>query len=234
MSQSEQGSGFLLIDKPVGPTSHDIVARVRRAMPKGTKVGHAGTLDPLASGLLIIGIGKATKELSKLVGLDKTYVCTVRLGATSVTDDGEGPITENTNTDPPVRDVVELTVKKFIGEQEQIPPAFSAKKVEGQRLYKIARRGESVAPKPQHVTIHALEIISYHYPELEIRISCASGTYIRALARDIGRDLKTGGYVSALRRTKIGPFNIQEATAATTIMKPIASDKILARLAVDD
>ncbi len=213
MSQPEQQSGFLLVDKPVGPTSHGIVGQIRRALPKGTKVGHAGTLDPLASGLLVLGLGKATKELSKFVGLDKTYECTVTLGATSATDDGEGPIEPHTPNHTPTLIEIETTLEKFIGEQEQIPPAFSAKKIAGQRLYKLARQGKPVSPKPHHITVYALKILSYEYPELRLRIQCSSGTYIRSLGRDIGASLKVGGYISALRRTAIGEFSVHDAVS---------------------
>ena len=223
MSVNYALAGFLFIDKPVGPTSHDVVDKVRRALGgrrTGIKVGHAGTLDPLASGLLVIGVGATTKLLSRLVGLPKTYEVEITLGATSATDDAEGPIQKNPNDQIlgprpispglTISNDVEQTLKNFIGEQEQIPPTFSAKKQEGQRLYKIARRGNAIAIKSHRITIFNIELVKYEYPRMRLKVHCSSGTYIRALARDIGSALKTGGYVSVLRRTAIGPFVIAQ------------------------
>jgi len=213
MSVNYAPAGFLFIDKPVGPTSHDVVDEVRRALGgrrTGIKVGHAGTLDPLASGLLVIGVGATTKLLSRLVGLPKTYEVEITLGATSATDDAEGPIQKNPNDQIPMANEIEGVLKNFIGEQEQIPPTFSAKKQEGQRLYKIARRGNAIAIKSHRITIFNIELVKYEYPRMRLKVHCSSGTYIRALARDIGSALKTGGYVSVLRRTAIGPFVIAQ------------------------
>ena len=213
MSVNYAPAGFLFIDKPVGPTSHDVVDEVRRALGgrrTGIKVGHAGTLDPLASGLLVIGVGATTKLLSRLVGLPKTYEVGITLGATSATDDAEGPIQKNPNDQIPMANEIEGVLKNFIGEQEQIPPTFSAKKQEGQRLYKIARRGNAIAIKSHRITIFNIELVKYEYPRMRLKVHCSSGTYIRALARDIGSALKTGGYVSVLRRTAIGPFVIAQ------------------------
>lgn len=214
---NEKISGFLFIDKPIGPTSHDVVAIVRRLLPRGIKVGHAGTLDPLASGLLILGIGKATKSLSQIVGLDKQYETTIMLGATTETDDAEAEPRHRVGASVPTLEVVRATIRQFIGEQKQIPPAFSAKKIAGQRLYKLARQGKIVAPNPHSITIYDLEIIKYNYPELSLHVCCSSGTYIRALARDIGAALKIGGYVKELRRGAIGQFDVKEAIKLETI-----------------
>ncbi len=234
-------NGFLFIDKPVGPTSHDMVARVRRSLHKEhpsslelrgmidsekdreqvrnqkktrIKVGHAGTLDPLASGLLILGVGSATKQLGRLVGLDKRYETTIKLGATSTTDDAEGALTAHVVQDQPRASEIEKVLKKFLGEQHQVPPAFSAKKMNGVRSYQRARRGETVPSKPHSIVIYDLRLTRYKYPELELHIHCSSGTYVRALARDIGAALRTGGYVHQLRRTTIGPFVVEEASEA--------------------
>ncbi|OGL90600.1 tRNA pseudouridine(55) synthase TruB [Candidatus Uhrbacteria bacterium RIFCSPLOWO2_12_FULL_46_10] len=207
-------SEFLFIDKPIGPTSHDAVETIRSMLGghrAGIKVGHAGTLDPLASGLLILGLGAATKLLGRLVGLDKTYEVEITLGATSTTDDAEGPIEPSAVIlKPPIAEV-EQVLRKFIGEQKQIPPAFSAKKQGGQRLYKIARRGGNVNIKPHYITIYKIKLSQYKYPKLRLIIHCSSGTYVRALARDIGQALGTGGDVSRLRRIAIGPFTVAEA-----------------------
>lgn len=218
-------AGFLLIDKPVGSTSHDITAAVRRTLQNEVdasasnraervhriKVGHAGTLDPLATGLLLIGIGRATKLLPRLAGLAKTYEVTITLGATSATDDAEGPITENPNVKIPTPHNVAGVTRRFVGKQNQIPPPYSAKKVGGHRAYRLARRGQIVSIKPQRITIYDLKLQRYEYPELQLTVRCSAGTYLRSLARDIGQALGTGGYVSLLRRTAIGPFKVEDA-----------------------
>ena len=207
--------GLLLIEKPNGWTSHDAVNRVRKIF--GTRrVGHAGTLDPFATGLLIVGINKGTKQLTALVGLDKTYIATAHLGATSTTDDPEGIITEELEgvlsvPDPPT---IDSALTAFRGSYEQTAPIFSAKKVNGKKLYELARAGKTandvVLPK-KIVTITELEVLSYDWPTLKFRVSCSSGTYIRALARDIGNKLGVGAYLTELRRTRIGEYRIEDA-----------------------
>ncbi len=220
----------LLIDKPAHMTSHDVVDEVRRILHT-RKVGHAGTLDPFATGLLIVGVNSGTKELTKLVGLNKTYVATARLGATSTTGDPEGVITEklaasslhlgkDTEQSPatsyqlPATQDIERALDKFRGGYEQTAPAFSAKKVQGKKLYDLARRGklEGVELPKKIVTISKLQATSYEYPFLTFEVSCSSGTYIRALAQDIGEALGCGAYLTELRRTKIGPYNIEDST----------------------
>jgi tRNA pseudouridine55 synthase len=206
---------LLLIDKPVGITSHDVVDAVRRIF-KTRRVGHAGTLDPFATGLLIIGVGKATKELTALVGLDKTYEATAKLGWTSPTYDTERAATE---TDPstyarPAREDIEHAFDRFRGGYDQQAPLHSAKKIGGKKLYDLARAGtatEDMRPT-KRVTITELEILDYAWPELRFRVSCSSGTYIRSLADDIGRALGCGAYLTGLRRTKIGAFSVENAS----------------------
>lgn len=203
---------LLLIDKPAGMTSHDVVDRVRRAF-KTRRVGHAGTLDPFATGLLIVGVNGATKELTALVGLDKTYDATARLGATSSTYDPEGELTEKTDATQPTREEIEHALDAFRGGYEQLAPLHSAKKVGGKKLYELARKGtatEEMRPKKQ-VTINELVVTRYEWPELDFRVSSSSGTYIRSLADDIGRKLGCGAYLTALRRTRIGTFKIEDA-----------------------
>lgn len=203
---------IILVDKPVGLTSHDVVDRVRRIF--GTrKVGHAGTLDPFATGLLLLGIGSATKELSKYVGLDKTYIATARLGATSTTEDPEGEITDNPNATVPTQAEIELALDKFRGGYEQTASAYSAKKIKGKKFYELARRGqlEGVELPKKYVTITELRATNYAWPHLSFEVSCSSGTYIRALARDIGEALGCGAYLTELRRTRIGEFRIEDA-----------------------
>lgn len=212
-------SGFLLVDKPVGPTSFNIVSKIRKTITppkqegekrKRIKVGHAGTLDPLASGLLIIAVGKATKEISKLVGLNKTYETEITLGATTETDDAEGEPVPTHNAKQPTEKEVVGVLKKCVGEQLQTPPIFSAKKQDGVRLYKLARQGKTTQIKKHPITIHDIKLLSYKYPKLKIEVNCSSGTYIRSLARDIGNKLETGGYVSELRRTRIGEYKVED------------------------
>jgi tRNA pseudouridine55 synthase len=208
--------GFLFVDKPAGWTSFDVVAKVRSILraasdaPKKPKVGHTGTLDPFATGLLILTIGKATKEAQNYSKLDKTYEATIELGKTSTTGDPEGEITDVRGQTPDVSDV-EAVLKQFIGEIEQIPPIYSAIKVNGQRAYKLARKGQAVEIPIRLVTIHSLELLDYTYPHLKIRAHVSSGTYIRTLAEDIGKALGSGAYTTELRRTKVGGFDIKDA-----------------------
>lgn len=203
---------LLLIDKPAGMTSHDVVDRVRRVF-KTRKVGHAGTLDPFATGLLIVGIEGATKQLTGLVGLDKTYEATARLGATSTTFDPEGDITESNTSAIPTLEEIEQALGAFRGGYDQLAPLHSAKKIGGKKLYELARKGtatEEMRPS-KHVSIDELVVTRYEWPELDFRVSSSSGTYIRSLADDIGRKLGCGGYLTALRRTRIGSYDIKDA-----------------------
>ncbi len=202
---------FLLIDKPAGLTSHKVVEQVRRLF--GVKrVGHAGTLDPFATGLLIVGVGReATKKLGELAKLDKEYTATVRLGTESATGDTEGIITANEQVSELADEQIEKTLKQFLGKQRQIPPMYSAKKVKGQKLYELARKGKEIERKATEIEVKELEILHYEWPQLRLRASVSSGTYMRVLAQDIGRALGVGGYLTALRRTKIGQFDVREA-----------------------
>ena len=204
--------GILLIDKPAGMTSHDVVDRVRRIF-NTRRVGHAGTLDPFATGLLIIGIGPSTKKLTDLVGLDKTYEATARLGATSDTYDLEGKIYSRFEIRDSSRDEVEGVLKSFKGGYEQKAPAFSAKKVKGQKLYELARAGQDVEHlRPtKKVDISDIELLDYAWPDLKFRVTCSSGTYIRSLAHDLGEKLGCGAYLTQLRRTRIGEYKIEDA-----------------------
>lgn len=204
---------LLLIDKPAGITSHDVVDRVRKIF-NTRRVGHAGTLDPFATGLLIVGVGAATKDLTALVGLDKTYEATARLGATSSTFDPEGTITESVGIREVSLDDVEKTLTHFRGGYEQKAPLHSAKKIGGKKLYELARKGtatEEMRPS-KHVTISELVVTRYEWPGLTFRVASSSGTYIRSLADDIGRELGVGAYLTGLRRTRIGTYRIEDAT----------------------
>lgn len=213
-------SGYILVDKPVGPTSFKVVIDIRGALRpiavKGQKrpwlkVGHTGTLDPLASGLLIIAVGSATKHVSQFNDLPKIYETTIVLGATTATDDSEAMPEPFAVKSIPDLETITKTLQTFVGEQIQIPPVFSAKKIDGKRAYALARQGKTVAPKPHLIEIYNIELLSYAYPKLDIRVTASTGTYIRSLARDIGMALQTGGYVLNLRRTQIGRFSTKEA-----------------------
>lgn len=202
---------LLLIDKPVGWTSHDVVAKLRGIL-KMKRIGHAGTLDPFATGLLVIGVGPGTKDLTALVGVDKTYTATARLGATSTTEDPEGEITE-TGAAEVSRTDLESVLNTFIGTYEQTASLYSAKKVGGKKLYDLARQGlgDTVERPKKMVTISELKLLEYAWPNVTFEVSCSSGTYVRALARDIGEKLGVGAYLTALRRTRIGDFRIEDA-----------------------
>jgi tRNA pseudouridine55 synthase len=204
-------NGALLVDKPAGVTSHDVVAIARRAL--GTRsVGHTGTLDPFATGLLVLLIGKATRLARFLDGFEKVYTATVRLGQGSDTDDGTGELTALSAIGYPLsEDRIRSALTEFVGTQLQMPPAFSAKKVDGQRAYARARKGEEVVLKQVEVTIHSLELLKYEWPDVELRASVSTGTYIRSLARDLGKKLGTEAHCAALRRERIGAFDVRNA-----------------------
>lgn len=229
--------GFILIDKPSGPTSHDVVDRVR-ALIKIRRVGHAGTLDPFATGLLILGIGKATKSLGKLVGLDKEYEATLRLGAVSDTYDRTGKITKtNSNTFDPAGSKTVLTLleiqnvlQRFTGTIQQIPPMYSAKKVGGKKLYELARKGIEIERKPIIIIIRSIKLLEQKNSGFKIQVSCSSGTYIRSLAHDIGQALGCGAYLEELRRTAIGPFSITNAIPLADLTTENIASHVLTEL----
>ena len=207
--------GIVLVDKPVGWTSFDVVAKIRgiaRATTgnKKIKVGHAGTLDPLATGLLIVLIGSATKQQDQLMKQDKTYEAQITLGSTSDTFDSEGLKRAVSVKKPSISQIL-ATLDKFTGQIEQIPPQHSAIKIDGKRAYALARAGQSPEMKPRSIMIHSIELKNYKYPVLQLTCAVSSGTYIRSLANDIGEHLNVGGYLSALRRTRIGSWDIADA-----------------------
>ena len=195
-------SGILLLDKPIGPTSHDAVARVRRAAGL-RRVGHAGTLDPLASGLLLLGLGPAARFLEYLVGLDKTYETTVRLGQATTTYDAEGEVTAERPVDVSAAQLA-AALDAFRGPIRQRVPPHSAVKRDGRPLYESARRGVTLDLPEREVVIHALDLLAFDPPFVSLRVACSSGTYIRSLAHDLGAALGSGGHVAALRRTAVG------------------------------
>lgn len=206
--------GLVVVDKPAGMTSHDVVARVRRLA--GTrKVGHAGTLDPMATGVLLLGVNRATRLLGHLMLTEKAYDAVVRLGVTTTTDDAEGETTAEVPASGLEDDQVRSAFQAFVGDIEQVPSSVSAIKVGGRRAYARVRAGESVELAARPVTVHAIDVrrISRHdeVVDVEVSVRCSSGTYIRALARDVGAALGVGGHLTALRRTAVGPFALRDA-----------------------
>lgn len=204
-------TGIFAIYKTVGPTSHDIINQLRQ-ITGITKIGHAGTLDPLASGVLVVGIGrKATRELGNILKHDKEYLAKIKFGYFSATDDAEGAKNEVIIKNIPTFQEVQATIKFFIGKILQTPPAFSAIKLKGQAAYKLARRGIKPELSPRLVEVKNMEIINYNWPDLELKINCGSGVYIRAIARDLGTKLGVGGYLAGLERTRVGDFTKKDA-----------------------
>jgi tRNA pseudouridine55 synthase len=218
-------SGVLFVDKPGGITSHDVVSRARRAL--GTrKVGHAGTLDPMATGLLILGVDSSTRLLTYLVGLSKQYLATIRLGQSSTTDDAEGELSESVDATGVTRAQLDAGIARLTGEIEQVPSTFSAIKVDGRRSYERARSGEEVALAARAVTVSRFEILAERreppFLDIDVVVDCSSGTYVRALARDLGaslvaEDRALGGHLTALRRTAVGPFSVTDAVGVDAI-----------------
>jgi tRNA pseudouridine55 synthase len=206
----------LLFDKPYGWTSFDLVGKIRNILSrklkvKKLKVGHAGTLDPLATGLMIVCTGKATKKVETLQLLEKEYVATLKTGATTPSFDMETPENAVYSTEHITRELVSEILRLFGGSLSQVPPAFSAVKIDGKRAYKHARKGNDPELQPRNVMIREIELLSFSLPEISIRVVCSKGTYIRALARDIGKALGSGAYLTALRRTRTGDFSVDNA-----------------------
>jgi len=206
-------SGIIILDKPAGISSARAVARVKRLLPRGTKIGHAGTLDPFATGVLLLLVGPATKLCESLMDQPKTYEATIKFGATTETDDPDSPEQPGPNRPPPEISEIEKNLQQFIGPIQQRPPKFSALKLGGRRAYDLARRGKSVNLPARPVRIDSIEILNWTWPELKIRVQCGRGTYIRGLARDLGEALGVGGYLLSLRRARIGDFH--DANAIT-------------------
>ncbi|GAA4757646.1 tRNA pseudouridine(55) synthase TruB [Nocardioides endophyticus] len=203
-------SGLVVVDKSGGMTSHDVVSRVRRLA--GTrKVGHAGTLDPMATGVLVLGVNRATRLLGHLMLTEKGYDATIRLGVATTTDDAEGEVTATVSTDGLDEAVVRAAAAEFVGDLQQVPTAVSAIKVDGKRAYQRVRDGEEVELKARPVTVHEITVHAVRGAEVDISVRCSSGTYIRAIARDLGARLGVGGHLTALRRTAVGPYDLASA-----------------------
>ena len=221
-TSSEAVTGILNIDKPVGPTSHDVVRKLRWLLDK-KRVGHAGTLDPLASGVLVVAAGRATRLLEYVVGQRKRYLAEIRLGQTSTTYDGEGEISPAQAVNAS-QDEIETTLSAFRGAIKQIPPMHSAVKQKGRPLYELAREGREVERAARAVTVYELEIVRWQSPVLQLRIVCSAGTYIRSLAHDLGQSLGCGGYLSGLQRTAVGTFTIADAISPNSLTRNNVAD----------
>ncbi len=226
-------NGILVLNKPGGVTSRGVVDQVETWFP-GVKVGHAGTLDPLATGVLVLCLGQATRLVEYVQRMPKTYAVSVRLGAWSNTDDADGTIEPLPDAPVPSRDQIRECLDEFVGEIEQVPPDYSAAQVEGRRAYALARKGRALALQPRPVHIHRIDLVRYEHPELDLVVECGKGTYVRSLARDLGRRLGCGGYVQRLQRTRIGPFTLTEAIALDADQETARACLLPLRLAVSE
>ncbi|MDY3561758.1 tRNA pseudouridine(55) synthase TruB [Gemmata sp. JC673] len=204
-------NGLLVIDKPGGMTSRDAVNRVQRWFPKKTKIGHTGTLDPLATGVLVVCVGAATRLADYVQAMGKTYASRFRLGATSTSDDADGTVTDTPGAIPPTGEAVEAALRRFVGVIEQLPPAVSALKVDGRRAHDLVRQGKEVTLAPRPVRIDAVRLTGYDWPFADVVVDCGKGTYIRSIARDLGAALGCGGMVQTLRRTRVGCYLAEDA-----------------------
>lgn len=226
--------GLLVLDKPGGMTSREAVDQAQQWFPRRSRLGHTGTLDPLATGVLVVCVGKATRLAEYVQAMGKTYHSLFRLGATSDTDDADGTITAVADAPVPDQAAVQAALARFVGTIEQMPPAYSAAKVTGQRAYALARRGEEVELRPRPVQVYDIRLLRYAYPELEVEIDCGKGTYIRSLARDIGAALGCGAHVATLRRTRVGPFTPAMAVPLETPRQEARTRLLPAALALSE
>lgn len=223
---------IIYIDKPLHWTSFDAVKRIRgtltrRLKVKKLKVGHAGTLDPLATGVMIICTGKATKRIDELQAGVKEYIATIALGATTPSFDLETEIDATYPTEHITQELVNETLKQFTGEIQQIPPAFSACKIDGKRAYKMARKGQEVELKAKLLVIDEIELLEYSPTSIVVRVVCSKGTYIRALARDIGQALNSGGHLTALRRTKVGNISVDQCMSVEQAIEMLQNTEVV-------
>jgi tRNA pseudouridine55 synthase len=202
--------GLVVVDKPAGWTSHDVVGRTRR-LARTKKVGHAGTLDPMATGVLLLGVGRATRLLGHLALTDKDYLATIRLGQTTVTDDAEGDVLVTADASGVTDAALHREIALLTGDLLQVPSSVSAIKVDGKRSYALVRAGEQVELKPRAVTVSRFDLLARNGDDVDVDVTCTSGTYVRALARDLGAALGVGGHLTSLRRTRVGPFSLEDA-----------------------
>lgn len=219
-------AGLLIVDKPLGWSSMDVVRKVRHAAGF-VKTGHGGTLDPLATGVVVCCIGHATKSVEALMGMQKTYDAKIDLSAFTPTDDAEGEREEVAVETPPSEDDVRAALETFVGEIQQVPPLYSAIHVDGKRAYKLARKGEDVELEARTVRIDSIELLEYEFPHVRVLVRSGKGVYVRSLARDLGKALGTGGYLSGLRRTAVGPYRVEDAVTAERLMQPIGQFDLL-------
>ena len=215
--------GLLLVDKPSGPTSHDVVAQIRRRF-RIPKVGHGGTLDPMATGLLVILLGKGTKISDRVMGHDKTYEGTLRLGLETDSQDADGRIVAEKDAAAVTAAQVEEQFKLRLGDQMQLPPMVSAIKIQGVPLYKLARKGETVERQPRLIHVYRFELLDFAPPDVRFRVECTKGTYVRTLAHDVGQALGVGAHLVALRRTKIGQIDVAQAHPLAELLEAPALD----------
>lgn len=227
-NQTDTPEGILLVDKPQGITSHDVVSKLRRVFHI-KKIGHAGTLDPMATGLLVMLVGKATKVSQYLMSMDKEYTGTIRLGQSTDSQDADGEITGERPVPELSEEAVLKEMKAFIGDQYQTPPMFSAKKVNGQALYKLARQGKTVEREPRVINIAKFEMSRFEPPEIDFLVACSKGTYVRTIAHDLGERLGCGGHLCGLRRNGVGQFRAEKSATIEEIeaMSPSALRKRL-------
>ena len=222
-------NGLLILDKPAGLSSARAVDVVKRLLGRGVKIGHAGTLDPFATGVLVLMMGPATKLCETLMSSPKQYLATLKLGATTATDDPESPeIPWPTPVTEPSHDQVAAALRLFVGKIQQRPPAFSALKVAGRRAYKLARSGQPPDLPARTVEIRDIELLEFAWPSLRLRVDCGRGTYIRALARDIGQHLQTGAYLTQLRRTRVGDYGIEDAISLDKLDADALAHRLIA------
>ena len=207
---NEEAEGILLVDKPGGITSHDVVDRVRRLF-RMKRVGHAGTLDPMATGLMLILVGKATKVSQYLMSMDKEYTGTMKLGEETDSQDADGEVLVTKDVPELSEEAIQLAMKEFLGDQYQTPPMFSAKKVNGQPLYKLARKGKTVPREPRVIRVSRFELTAWELPEVSFLVACSKGAYVRTLAHDLGQNFGCGAHLNVLRRTGVGQFGIDKA-----------------------
>jgi tRNA pseudouridine55 synthase len=209
--------GIINLDKPPGISSAAALNRLKRLFPRGTKIGHAGTLDPFATGVLVVLVGKATRSCERLMNQPKRYQATITFGATTPSDDPETPATPTPQAVPPPIDAIEAAIRRYVGTIQQRPPVYSALKVSGRRACDLARDGSPVDLPARPIRIDAIEIVQYAWPNLTLLIDCGRGTYIRAIARDLGNDLAVGGYLSSLRRTRVGDFYVENSVTLDSL-----------------
>ena len=215
--------GYIVIDKPKGWTSHDVVAKVRRIVDE-RRVGHAGTLDPAATGVLPVAVGLATRTIEYLAAADKSYRATIRFGVSTDSADAEGDVIATADASGISLEAIESALQDLRGEISQVPPMHSAIKVNGRRLYDLARKGETVEIAPRTVTITQLDIVEWSQPDLVVDVTCSKGTYIRSLARDVGEALGPGAHLAALRRTRTGPFTLDESLSLDELSERLERD----------